>query len=166
MGEVLKVQEPTKEKKWVANYAHHTCPRMQGFRARTSVWPEAHLRRAGAPRQTLTRLPSGRPAVQERRQRWIRAVDLRPGERLTHMTCRCHSSLVAGLPCHCREAWTRPVHLRPGTARGHDLSGTCRQALCHWIRGDARHRDRAVGRAWLQTRSAVMGEGLKPLTIR
>jgi hypothetical protein len=30
MGEVLKVQEHTKEKRWVAGYAHHICPRYKG----------------------------------------------------------------------------------------------------------------------------------------
>jgi hypothetical protein len=53
MGQVLEVQEHTKEKRVGEHLRTPHLPQMQGQRATTSVWPEFHLRGAGAPTQTL-----------------------------------------------------------------------------------------------------------------
>jgi hypothetical protein len=53
MGEVLKLQEQTKDKRVDGQLLTPRLPQMHGHRATTSVWPEVHLRGADAPTQTL-----------------------------------------------------------------------------------------------------------------
>jgi hypothetical protein len=53
MGDLLKLQEQTKEKRVGGSLLTPRLPQMQGHRATTSFWPALPLRGAGAPRQTL-----------------------------------------------------------------------------------------------------------------
>jgi hypothetical protein len=56
----------------------------------------------------------GRVRGPDSRQRWIRAVDLRPASEPTAMTCRCHSCSLVTVGQLCRPdvqdggVWTRP----------------------------------------------------------
>src|SRR4249919_3069849 len=53
LGEVLKLQEPAKDERVGGHSRTPHLPRMQGHRARTSVWPQTLLQGAGAPAQAL-----------------------------------------------------------------------------------------------------------------